>query len=663
MIRSLAIFLILLFTSSDLSAQTHTMRSLHGPDGASIYEIDISPDGRFFVSTSKELYYHGPTDLRFSTIPRVFAAPSIAIDSNGKVYYSDANGVGTVEGQILNEVVGLSPFKTKNAILIVDRTTLTIISGSVFARLINGNWVYDTLPGGVGDVQIKGDTLVASTGAGLYYKVEGADIEWTKIGSQISGSIRTFELTPIGLIAGTRSQGVWISDRIGGELRSISNNLDDWQINDVLYSDGRIYTSHPNNIYTTSDLGETWIEGQDRIRTLRVDALAAHNGVVYAASDGLFISEDQGESWRALNVGFAESQVSAIIEYKGDVWTGSTLSAVHKYWPSGDSWLDQNRGLRSNGTVMKFIVHADTLYALEQRGGLFKWRWDSSAWVSVPLTFSVSSLYYDMEMLDERTAVIVSESVHILDLVTGAFTRKQFGEFQIRDVEVANNKIYLASDSGLFASADRGITWEGIGVGRFYKVAVVGGVIVTEVSATRLLRSTDEGKTWDVLDERLDDLHRIDDKLYAIRNITYVSSDKGTTWQPFADKSISELHSMYKTSTGQMLVGVNSEGLMEAVTASGVADKIKAPAFRIGTSPNPFASKLTITYEPLGAATVEINIYNEAGQVVASLLRSGSAEPGTHSIEWDARDLPSGAYIVEVRDAVRIESSKVMLTR
>ncbi|HET6510829.1 MAG TPA: T9SS type A sorting domain-containing protein [Candidatus Kapabacteria bacterium] len=662
-LSSLLSSLVLLLTAvTGLSAQTHTLKSLNGPDGAVISEIDITPDGRYFVSTPLDIYYHGPFDKRFVKLPTTDVPPSIAVDSNGMVYYSNLTGVGVYEAQTFRRIDSLSILKNMPGITILDRTIFTTFSGKVMARSIAGVWVRDSLPSPIRDVQSKADTLVVLTSAGLYYKLDAPNAQWTKIETEIVSGIKTFELTPVGLVIGTATDGVWLADTIGGSVRSISLDLEDWQINDVLYSGGRIFTSHPNNVYITSDLGVTWIEGNDRIRTLRVGALAAHNGNVYAASDGLFFSEDNGDSWRALNVGFAESEVTAIIEYKDRIWTGSNTSAVHSFWPAGDLWLDHNKGLRSNGTVNSFIIHADTLYALEQRGGLYKWIWDSTLWRSVPLTFSFTSLYKDMEMLDENTVVIVSESVHILDLVTGKFTRKQFGEFQIHDVEIANGKIYLGSDSGLYISSDRGATWESISNGIFHKVAVLDGAIIAEVTASRLMRTLDNGATREVLDERLDDLPKIDDKLYAIRNVMYVSSDKGSTWQRFADKSISSLGDLYRTSTGRMLLGVNSEGLMEAVMSSGVGERVEAHDLKIRTSPNSFSSKITISFEQPAGSPATISIYDATGHVVHIATARNDASP-SQSIEWDASDLPSGTYIVEVCAGDQCRTTKILLTK
>ncbi len=59
--------------------------------------------------------------------------------------------------------------------------------------------------------------------------------------------------------------------------------------------------------------------------------------------------------------------------------------------------------------------------------------------------------------------------------------------------------------------------------------------------------------------------------------------------------------------------------------------------------PNPFAQQTTIQYTIGCACKAEIVVYDQSGRLIATLI-SGSTEPGTYSVNWDASNLESGIY-------------------
>ncbi|OGB60071.1 MAG: hypothetical protein A2Y94_06010 [Caldithrix sp. RBG_13_44_9] len=75
--------------------------------------------------------------------------------------------------------------------------------------------------------------------------------------------------------------------------------------------------------------------------------------------------------------------------------------------------------------------------------------------------------------------------------------------------------------------------------------------------------------------------------------------------------------------------------------------------------PNPFNPTTTIKYSLPTSSSVRIEIFNITGQLV-SVLADNSQEAGYHTITFDARDLPSGAYFYKLT-AGNFQSIKRML--
>ncbi len=62
--------------------------------------------------------------------------------------------------------------------------------------------------------------------------------------------------------------------------------------------------------------------------------------------------------------------------------------------------------------------------------------------------------------------------------------------------------------------------------------------------------------------------------------------------------------------------------------------------------PNPFTSRTTVRYELAEAGEISINVYNAAGQVVASLV-NGQQDAGQYTVEFNTSDLKPGVYFAK----------------
>jgi hypothetical protein len=78
--------------------------------------------------------------------------------------------------------------------------------------------------------------------------------------------------------------------------------------------------------------------------------------------------------------------------------------------------------------------------------------------------------------------------------------------------------------------------------------------------------------------------------------------------------------------------------------------------------PNPFNAGTTIRYVLLDRGDVKIDIFNIAGQRVAT-LGEGIREAGTHALRWDASGMPSGIYFYRLRAAGSSASRAMILLK
>jgi|AntRauTorckE6833_2_1112554.scaffolds.fasta_scaffold00113_22 hypothetical protein len=78
--------------------------------------------------------------------------------------------------------------------------------------------------------------------------------------------------------------------------------------------------------------------------------------------------------------------------------------------------------------------------------------------------------------------------------------------------------------------------------------------------------------------------------------------------------------------------------------------------------PNPFNPTTNIDFNLPSSAYVELSVYNTLGQKVATLVND-QMKAGSHSINWDARNMSSGVYLYKIQVGNKIQTRKMILMK
>lgn len=93
------------------------------------------------------------------------------------------------------------------------------------------------------------------------------------------------------------------------------------------------------------------------------------------------------------------------------------------------------------------------------------------------------------------------------------------------------------------------------------------------------------------------------------------------------------------------------------------SEAIQDTAPALSTCPNPFNLETVVTYSLNREAEISIDVYNIAGQIVAS-LENGRKAPGVHKALFNANGLPSGMYFIYLQIQNRLQLvRKVILAK
>jgi hypothetical protein len=84
-------------------------------------------------------------------------------------------------------------------------------------------------------------------------------------------------------------------------------------------------------------------------------------------------------------------------------------------------------------------------------------------------------------------------------------------------------------------------------------------------------------------------------------------------------------------------------------------------AFRLKANyPNPFNPTTTISFDLAAPSVVTLTVYNELGQVVATLLNKESLSAGESHVQFDASNLPSGIYFDRITASGQSSAASVV---
>jgi len=156
----------------------------------------------------------------------------------------------------------------------------------------------------------------------------------------------------------------------------------------------------------------------------------------------------------------------------------------------------------------------------------------------------------------------------------------------------------------------------------------------------------------------------------------YVADVSGLRVISIADPEHPEEVGHYDTPGAAMDVALSEDGLIYVVYGSNMGiyrftdpnvvydDAVSIPAkFNLYAAfPNPFNQSTTISYSLPHPGNVSLQVYNLSGQRITTLFE-GNKQPGIHSTNLTANDLPSGLYFVRLKASDQVLTQKVMLIR
>ncbi len=192
-------------------------------------------------------------------------------------------------------------------------------------------------------------------------------------------------------------RGVIYRSQDGGQTWQTSRRLPDVPVNDLTFVGNRLLAATARGIFVSTDEGETWREPDEQVDywlpgkvtiqdSKEVRSLATVNSRLFAATwgGGVFRSEDNGETWQQSNDGLemeetADSLYVTSFIPSGRQFLAGTKMGVFTTTDNGGRWRETNNGFARRSVDRMFALNGQ-IYATNIGAGAFASKDNGLSW-------------------------------------------------------------------------------------------------------------------------------------------------------------------------------------------------------------------------------------------------------------------------------------------
>ena len=359
------------------------------------------------------------------------------------------------------------------------------------------------------------------------------------------------------------------------------------------------------------------------------------NGDIFLGSNGVYLSQDNGETWEFKGI-YGKTILAIAIDSVGNIFAGSTFK-IYKSADYGETWNVVYYDLTN---IISLCPASPGLIFAGGQGpfGVIRSRDYGETW----------------------------------DTVFALFDNEGTNDFALASdgTVYAGTTDYLPQGGGVLQSSDSGDTWELIGLHNHYIKALalnsmgtlyagsagyIGGIFAKEQSSSEwtLLK----GAVWvaSVVINNSDDIY-IGCQYDYYPGGVYYSIDYGNTWTQANSGLISNDVDMIFLSPDQYLYAIGDNTLYRSFNPTVSIDNLDINN-TITVFPNPFINEITFQYTPEKYTNFSINIYSACGTLIESFMIEGK-----HKVDYriNGQNWSPGLYYYIIENGNRSYSGKII---
>lgn len=568
--------------------------------------------------------------------------------------------------------------------------------------------------------------VYAATDNGVYLSQNGGMDGWTNISGNLPPGL------VISLLCDQFTENTLYVCKQEGLFKSVNGGNDWTDITPVNYtdkstriafqeSDSVLYVGTSNGLFMSQDYGNSWQSINRGLQNTVIKAINTDNNlnIMVGTEDGFYMKSRQDTTWRRMVNGLhAFNSECFLFDTKAasaTIYTGTGGAGIY-YKNSDAGW--QDAGVDSGLCYVMDIQRAHdhhAVYAAVIEGYSIKYQ--DTIFKIFPIQ---DSTQVRQQMLLPYniyggffTLLAYSQDILFFGGTNGIYrTINGGGDWQLLPYSVKINPVHsiicpenstdiyagtqIDPDDyhGIYKSTNMGTTWHNTCRNLYNQLIDIRKICYNPrnpntmyaANTTGLLKSTDGGESWKIIDEKLiytDDgvntvtVHPVDtNKVFVAGCEVYYSDNAGESWQPFPailppGSGIINGIAIDPMEPDKIYIATSGNGLLsyKGIETAIAKEKPVAPQLFVlyNNYPNPFNPATQIRYDIPEADHVALQVFDLQGREVATLVNCVKTS-GRHLALWNGRDsfgnqAASGVYFYRIRYRDFTETRKMILMR
>jgi len=225
-------------------------------------------------------------------------------------------------------------------------------------------------------------------------------------------------------------------------------------------------------VYLSTDQGKSWKVVTNGLLNPYVIALASQGNNILAGTSGggVFLTSNQGTSWVAVNNGIGSNTSVITLAVGGtNIFAGTDTKGIFLSTNAGANWTSVNNGvtelnigaLATSGNVVWAGTNGRGLLVSTSNGGSWTSIGPANTWIH-SIVLCGSSVF-----VGTRPYGGSNDGIFCSDNLGVTWTQRNNGltNFWIEGMALRGSELFAGTDDGVFNSTDRGLSWVAVNTG------------------------------------------------------------------------------------------------------------------------------------------------------------------------------------------------------